>query len=354
MSLLKTLLNIREIKSPTFAKEFKDENEQLKNLKQLLEKVKSEKRQVIESDFKNLKQGIEGEKRVAYELKNSFIPMIILHDIRIEFDDKIAQLDFVVITEYFICVLETKLLNGDIQINNLGEFNRKINYGKFTKREGIYSPIAQNDRHIRILTELLKKNKLIRFTQIESMVVIANPKSIIDRKYAPKEIKNNIIKYDQITKFIKQRNEFHKKNGKFAEDKMLKIADFLISKNTIATYNLHKKYSLMDEDFIANEQQNSKQNSSTIAENTNFQSTLYSNIDKLIENKLKNFRLEQSKKEGKKPFMIFSNATLEELIIKKPKNKNNLLEIKGFGEIKATEYGAEILNIINSYMKTTL
>lgn len=350
MSLLKTLLNIREIKCPTFAKEFKSENEQLESLKELLETIKSEKKQIIESDFRNLKQGIEGEKRVAYELKNSFVPMIILHDIRIEFEDKVAQLDYVIITEYFICVLETKLLNGDIQINNLGEFNRKINYGKFTKREGIYSPIAQNERHIRILTELLKKNKLIRFTQIESIVVIANPKSIIDRKYAPKEIKNNIIKYDQITKFIKQRNDFHKKNGKFAEDRMVKIADFLISQHTPHNYNLNKKYSLTDKDFISNEKQISEQFSYVVSENENSKINSYNNVDKLIENKLKTFRLEQSKKECKKAFMIFSNATLEDLILKKPRNIAELFKITGFGEMKVNAYGTEILNIINSYV----
>jgi hypothetical protein len=53
---------------------------------------------------------------VYFELKNSFIPMLCLHDIRLEYNDYIAQFDFILITCKFIYVLETKKLNGDIEI----------------------------------------------------------------------------------------------------------------------------------------------------------------------------------------------------------------------------------------------
>ena len=63
-------------------------------------------------------------------------------------------------------------------------------------------------------------------------------------------------------------------------------------------------------------------------------------------NKLKKFRLETAKKEQIKPFMVFKDDQIEELINVKPKNKEQLLKVKGFGEIKAQKYGEEIINII--------
>ena len=65
-----------------------------------------------------------------------------------------------------------------------------------------------------------------------------------------------------------------------------------------------------------------------------------------IRNKIKKFRLETAKKEQIKPFMVFKDDQIEELINVKPKNKEQLLKVKGFGEIKAQKYGEEIINII--------
>lgn len=98
MAIFKNLLGIREIKSPVFYKEFIDENRQLIDLIELRDKVKSNKREYIERDIAFLKNGVQGEKNVYFELKNSFIPMICLHDVRIQDNDYVSQLDFVVIT----------------------------------------------------------------------------------------------------------------------------------------------------------------------------------------------------------------------------------------------------------------
>lgn len=44
--------------------------------------------------------------------------------------------------------------------------------------------------------------------------------------------------------------------------------------------------------------------------------------------------------------MVFKDDQIEELINVKPKNKEQLLKVKGFGEIKVQKYGEEIINII--------
>ncbi|MGE5628597.1 MAG: nuclease-related domain-containing protein [Solirubrobacterales bacterium] len=152
MGIIGNLFGVRDITGPVFYKEFNEDNKQLADLEVLYEKVKSKKRDIIKRDITYLKAGLDGEKNVNYELKNSFVPMICMHDIRIAHEDYIAQLDYVLVTEYCTLVVETKKLNGDITINEAGEFTRRFknNYGKVIKEEGMYSPIAQNERHVRI------------------------------------------------------------------------------------------------------------------------------------------------------------------------------------------------------------
>ncbi len=307
--LIKNLLNIRELKNPVFTKEFKESNKQLEDLIKikLKDKVKEEKTKYILKDINNIKQGLEGERRVAYELENSFIPMLVLHDLRIEVDDHIAQIDFLLITDYFICVLETKLLNGDISINNLGEFTRKTKY----KTEGVYSPIVQNERHIKILKQLFKKYSIAKMVEIDSLVIMANPKSIIRRQYAPKDIKNKIIRYDQIANMIETKNKLYKSKGPMSEDKMYNISNFLINQHKEVTYDYIKKYSLSAEDFkplaesnnLKTNNINKEKNISEDLEKEIDVNLLDNNIDKLIFNYLKNFRLTKSKIENKKAYI---------------------------------------------------
>ncbi|WP_195430074.1 DNA helicase RecQ [Clostridium sp. D46t1_190503_E9] len=64
-------------------------------------------------------------------------------------------------------------------------------------------------------------------------------------------------------------------------------------------------------------------------------------------NKLKLWRKEKANILGIKPYIIFSDSTLIELANKIPKDKDELLSIRGMGEKKFEKYGDEVLNIIN-------
>lgn len=86
MSLLNKLFGQkRTIQSPTFIKDFIKENHQLQTLSELYNKIiDGEQKDNIERDIKLLKYGIDGENNVYFELKNSFLPILCLHDIRLE------------------------------------------------------------------------------------------------------------------------------------------------------------------------------------------------------------------------------------------------------------------------------
>ncbi|MEE0267449.1 MAG: HRDC domain-containing protein [Bacteroidales bacterium] len=62
--------------------------------------------------------------------------------------------------------------------------------------------------------------------------------------------------------------------------------------------------------------------------------------------KLKTWRKAQAEEEKLPAFCIFSNQVLESIVKKRPQIKEELLNIKGFGEKKFEKYGKQILEII--------
>lgn len=336
----------RTITSPIFVKDFERNNQQLLDLIELSKKVTSSKKEFIDRDIAFLKRGIEGEQNVYFELKNSFIPMLCLHDIRLEYQDYVAQLDFIIITNKFIYVLETKKLNGDIEITPDGDFIRTIknNEGKFIKKEGMYSPISQNQRHVNILKEMLTNNGLIKTMPVKSAVVIANPKTIINKYKAPKSVQYNLYKYDQIANLLKREINNPKNEKNLLEKHLYAIADFLVENNRPITFDYVSKYGLTEEDYRVSVQKSEEKDfvKATKQENS-IKHVEVSDICEL----LKKFRLETSKQEGIKPYFIFNNAEMEEIMKINPRTKTELLQVKGFGQKKVEKYGEAILEILN-------
>lgn len=246
----------RSIKGPRFVKEFSRENQQIIDLDNLAKRLKDGvKKDLVQRDLFYLKKGLEGENNVYYELKNSFLPILCLHDVRLEYDGYTAQYDFIVISDRFICVLETKQLNGNIVVNPDGSFVRVVqdHKGKEIKREGMYSPITQNQRHLNILKKIIKENNLMGNEWCYlSFVVIANPKSIVHKEKCPFEINEMIIRHDQVINTLKKyqkKGAYHK-----LEKYLFELAYWLKENNKQVTYNYSAKYNLIDSDFLRSSQ----------------------------------------------------------------------------------------------------
>ena len=70
--------------------------------------------------------------------------------------------------------------------------------------------------------------------------------------------------------------------------------------------------------------------------------------DPLFEN-LNKLRKEISEEENVAPYIIFSDLTLIEMAEKKPKNRWEMLKIRGIGNQKFKNYGEKFLKVINSF-----
>jgi ATP-dependent DNA helicase RecQ len=63
---------------------------------------------------------------------------------------------------------------------------------------------------------------------------------------------------------------------------------------------------------------------------------------------LRNWRNEQASQTGLAPYMIAHNDSLMQIAILQVKSKEDLLQIKGFGEKRAEKYGDEILRVLSA------
>lgn len=337
----------KKIDGPVFLKEFDaDNNQNIKKLNELLELVGDDQKPLIEEQIKYMTIGMAGEKNVYYELQHSYLPLLCLHDIRLEYRGLTSQFDFILIFRHFIMVLETKKLIGDIMIDSEGNFTRvfKDFKGNIFKKEGMYSPISQNQKHVDLLERMLLDNKIIKKLPIFSLVVVANPKTIISKQYAPEEVKKCIIKYDQLknefTKLIEENSKYY-----LSDKEMYDIANFLMKHDQPLEYDYVKMLNLKIEKKPEAEKKLEKRDEIIITDNNSeadFNDELYE--------KLKNYRLEQAKKRNiTELYFIYNNKTLEQIVLEQPTTKEQLLKISGFGERKWEDYGEDIIEIVKSF-----
>lgn len=94
------------------AKESSNAKEYLRQLEELAEKAAGENARKIAKEIAVVKAGIIGEDNILFELKNSGMDMVVLHDLYIEsVSGASAQIDFLVLTfQRLTFVLECKNL----------------------------------------------------------------------------------------------------------------------------------------------------------------------------------------------------------------------------------------------------
>lgn len=344
MGLLNSIVNIikgYDFEEPIIVKESNEASKQLIEMTRFRNELNTEGQELIDDEMRLIQAGIYGEDSILYELKNSHLPIVVLRDLQLSFKGLQAQIDFIILTPRGHLIVECKNMIGDIEVNSNGDFIRKYTYGRKTIKNGIYSPITQNRRHLDLLRDIFKDrqdNFILRsildnefskmFTHI---VVVANSKSVLNIKYAKKEVKEKIIRLDQLNNKIREILNNTDKMG-YSCNELLNDANHIMDYHRVKPYDFKEKY----KNYI-------KTQTNEVVEKE-----IYSDIEsnpKYIA--LKKYRLEQSRKENIKPYFIFNNLQLEELIKYAPKDISELLKINGFGSVKCDKYGNVIISILN-------
>lgn len=194
----------------------------------------------INEDRIKVKKGIEGEDELLYHLQNSYMPMYILHDIYFKNDDNGGvEIDYIVITRKLIYIIECKNYSGDLIVDRQGNFIRvkKIGY------EGCDNPVSQNQKHIDFIKEKFKLSDSLNFCcdKLNSVIVFADPKMIIDLDDAPEEMQSQIIKADRIVDYIKKNNN-ESQTEILSDEQMDKIKNFFLKNSTSNPNDYSSKY----------------------------------------------------------------------------------------------------------------
>ena len=238
---------------PIFLKEDSDAESFIAKMTELSTRSEGQLKEEIEKEIKLASFGLVGEKNIAFELKNSDVDMYILHDLYLECNNMHAQIDYLIISRKRIYVIECKNLIGNIEIDNSGNFIRTYELLGKKIKEGLYSPVTQNERHRLVIKGLRGQEKNI-ITKIffeksfdnnyKSVVVLANPKTYLNAKYAKKEVKDQVIRSDQLVSYIKQKDK-EITDFTYSEEEMRKLAIFFLEKNISERSDYSKKYEEM-------------------------------------------------------------------------------------------------------------
>lgn len=194
-------------------KEADSAEKQIQELEKLEKKASGDLKTEISKQIRLLKTGSLGEDEIMFQLNYSGMDMFVIRDLHVEIDGLTAQIDYYVVTSRLHFIIECKNLFGNITVNNKGDFIRSYQYKGKTVKEGIESPITQNERHMLVI-----KNKRVSNTGkirgavinksfnsfTKSLVVLANEKTVLNDRYAPKNIKNKVIRADNLVKTIKE------------------------------------------------------------------------------------------------------------------------------------------------------
>lgn len=335
-----------KMSEPVFLKRNSGLEEQLEKLRGLETLLNEEGKAKLRQDIRNLEAGILGEQNIAFELENSHMPMYIIHDLYLRDGDLTSQIDYLVVTRKICFVIECKNLYGNIEIDNQGTFVRTIEFGRQTRREGIYSPITQNQRHMALLRKLrLEQSKgfLSRFLRGRSfdedhraIVVLANPRTVLDARYAKKEVKSQVIRADHLVDFIRETCE-DSRAAELSDKEMRNWAQSYLDMDQEQESDYLRKY----EEYKAYKAPGRVQ-ARDLADGG-------AGIRERIIKDLRSYRWNTSQAEGIKPYMVFNDKQMMDLLEKFPADKRELKQVMGFGDVKAEKYGAEIIEILDKY-----
>lgn len=229
----------------------------------------------VTKELYTLTQGEKGERNTAYyidfELKHS-PNWVVIHDLRLEKGDDTAQIDHLLINRFLeFYVLETKAFSGTLQMLDDGSFLSIYDKKSYVEN----SPVSQNNRHIKLLRNILQERSLMPkrlgiplSPSFESFILLDKTKFIRPNKCAS----SMVLRSDQfIDRLHKELEEVSFRSG-------IKQISKVVSQETLRELGanivaLHKKGNINYKELfgITNEDLNS--NSTNIASNHEPQKT---------------------------------------------------------------------------------
>lgn len=316
-----------------FLKKSSDLEDRLKALNILKEKYPNN--MDLLEEYYIVKKGLDGEKEIEYQLTKSNLGMYVLHDINIEVDDLKAQIDYVIFTKTSTYLVECKNLIGNITVNEKGDFIREYVVNNRKIKKGMYSPIRQVEAQKAVLKKLWlsQHNKLEQAlfskkfdNNYKTLVVAANNETILNTRFAPKDIKRRVLKSDALIRKLEEDINDADRDSLSNKKQLEECANSFLSKNVSKTTDYIEYYK----------------------EKFNLDETLKEVKSDDLKERLIKFRKERSSSMGIPAYYVFTNDELDKIIELKPNTLEELINAKILSNIKIKTHGKEIINVINN------
>lgn len=201
---------------------------------------------IIKEEYLKAKAGYLGEKSLDYYL--SFLPdkqYYIFHYLRLPYQHHHFQMDTLILSSFFITILEVKNISGTITFDyNFKQLIRTQN----RREQAFQDPISQVNRHQFQLKNLLQTSKYPGIPIIPQ-VVISNPSTLIKTEGVSKQTPTIITQSTGLLLQMEQLSKIYKKEV-LAKSQLSKLVKFLLKKHTPEEYNALKKFDINKNEII--------------------------------------------------------------------------------------------------------
>lgn len=190
--------------------------------------------------------GYSGEKNVDYKL--SLYPhngSIVIQGPRLKNGAHPFQIDTLILTQNFFCILEIKNIKGELEYDSdFQQWMQKVG----DEIKGYKNPIYQAEAQKRHLEALLN-GMGIHNVPIEYLVVISNPSTILRNSQGDQEVFDKIIHTESLPIYLdKMVNKY--KTEAISRDTMKKVNNYIMKNQTPLQPQLIKNYNLKEHHFI--------------------------------------------------------------------------------------------------------
>ncbi len=295
---------MKTIKTPVFIKDFNTESQEIIRLKELLDSTADEAlKKKIQNELYLQNYVHDGLSKVYFELKNSPVPFYGIHNITLGTGSSTENIDFLLVTSQFCCIVKCKSLQGNIEIDSQGNFSRWVKKGEKWSKEGIYSPVEQN-RRSELAVKALLNNINADKMPVLSLTVFTNPKAVLNFKECPEEIIDKVVKVDLL----------NTKRKDLVESTPAAVYDEIKALEAAQTFIRSDVGTKVDHSFKF-ESAKTMDNNSEVKKETVSPSKAASEDDKeRIINALKAYRTVKATAEKVPPYYVFNNEEMERII----------------------------------------
>ena len=195
------------------------------------------------------KAGYDAERKVAYYLKMAFGSeprLLILHDIRLEFEDGITvQMDHLLIHQYGLIIIESKSVAGKLQVKEDGQWVRWFS----NQSRGMHNPIKQAQLQGQTLKRVLlnssKENtrKVLEKFPIDVLVSISDSGEFIANK---RNLYPEVCKADQVDDRVKEVVLSRAKNALSDDFVLSDINKMKLAEHLVKNHKPYQKKSELD------------------------------------------------------------------------------------------------------------